>query len=169
MTFGHELGAPSGFVFSGKSIAEMAGVHVEITAPAHLALAISAIDFSFYDGRRSLDEQELNVAAGVSRTLDSAHLTGDAGDLVPWVEGEGLSWAKANCILVAQAMRTATIFLRGSIIWGGVFDRPLEALSEDLEREVALYAERWKKKNPGKGKVPFFDGPHFQRAKRVKR
>ena len=154
---------PSGFTFAGKSIAEMWGVHWEITVPAHIAIRSCPVDFTFFDGLRTGQEQARNVATGASRTLETKHLTGDAGDLVPWVDGK-LSWDWPPCILVARSMREAIRFLGISQTWGGVWDRRLEDLSDDLEREVSLYHERYKAKH-GPLKKPLFDGVHFERAR----
>ena len=156
-----ELPSPSGFDFAGKSLAEMAGVHWEITVASHLLIRVSPVDFCFHDGLRSKAEQERNVYKGVSRTLETKHLTGDAGDLVPWVDGK-LTWEVAPCIELARAMQKVVRFLGTSQTWGGVWDRPLEALSDDLEREVALYRERYRAKH-GDKKKPLFDGVHFER------
>jgi peptidoglycan LD-endopeptidase CwlK len=157
------LPPPSGNIYSGKSIAEMRGVHMDIIVPACIAIRICSIDFAFYDGLRSHEEQVRNVIAGVSRKEVSEHEAGNAGDLVPWVNG-CFVWEKSPCIEVARAMREAVIFLGPplSLIWGGVWDRRLEQLSEDLDREVSLYRERYNKKKPGK--LPLFDGVHFERV-----
>src|SRR5512134_644715 len=123
--------SPSNFVFAGKSIAEMAGVHWEITVAAHLLIRVSSVDFCFHDGLRSIEEQKRNVAAGVSRTLETKHLKGDAGDLVPWIDGK-LTWEEKPCIELARGMQQVLKFTGTSQIWGGVWDRPLESLSDDL-------------------------------------
>jgi peptidoglycan LD-endopeptidase CwlK len=156
------LPAPVLNVFGGKSVAEMKGVHPEIIVSAHVALRLCKVDFCFFDGLRSREEQALNLATGASRSEESKHLTGDAADLVPWVDG-ALVWRKAECIEVARSMRDAIRFLGVSLIWGAVWDKPLELLCDDLQLEIDLYRERYEVKHRGR-KKPLFDPAHFERT-----
>lgn len=41
-------------------------------------------DCAVLDGRRTIEEQRKNVAKGVSKTMNSLHLTGDAVDVMPF-------------------------------------------------------------------------------------
>lgn len=60
-------------------------------SPEMRPLAVELIALAVEDGlepiivetRRSLEQQQLNVSNGVSQTLHSKHLTGDAIDIVP--------------------------------------------------------------------------------------
>lgn len=151
----------SDFDFSGKSVAEMKGVRTELVVCAWLALKLSRVDFSFYDGLRTRAEQLRNVATGASRKEGrSKHEDGDAADLVPWIGGRP-TWEEKPCLTVAEAMRAAAQYYGfRSIRWGGVWDRTLLELGDDLEREVKRYRERFLKKNADR--KPFFDGVHFE-------
>ena len=144
-----------------RSKREMAGVHWEITAPFTLALHTGPVDFGFYDGLRTHQQQEQYLATGRSKSLDSYHLTGDAGDGVPWVDG-AYSWEWEHIYPMALSIKRAFAFLGIPGRWGGVWDRALHQLGDDLEAEVAAYVARRK----ALGKPAFPDGAHFQRLTR---
>ena len=144
-----------------KSEANLVGVKPHLVAVVRKAILITEIDFSVHEGLRSLERQKKFVATGASRTLDSYHLTGDAVDLVPYVDGE-LRWETPLCNEVARAMFEASGQLGVPLVWGRVWDTALIELDvDDLDGERALYVERYQRVR-GKKKWPLDDGPHFQ-------
>ena len=152
------------FKFGAKSEANLVGVHPDLVRVVRLALTITDIDFSVHEGVRTLERQKKLVASGASRTLDSYHLTGDAVDLVPYVDGE-LRWEHPLCNQVAQAMHEACTRLHERLVWGRVWDMELEELDpEDLDEERAIYVRRYQRIHGAK-KWPLDDGPHFQRVR----
>ncbi|HEY3494163.1 MAG TPA: M15 family metallopeptidase, partial [Polyangiaceae bacterium] len=149
------------FKFGAKSEANLVGIHPDLVRVVRLALTITDIDFSVHEGLRTLERQKKLVASGASRTLDSYHLTGDAVDLVPYVDGE-LRWEHPLCNQVAQAMHEACTRLHERLVWGRVWDMELEELDpEDLDEERAIYVRRYQRIHGAK-KWPLDDGPHFQ-------
>jgi peptidoglycan L-alanyl-D-glutamate endopeptidase CwlK len=152
------------FRLGARSEANLVGVDPGIVATVRKAILISEIDFSVHEGVRKLERQKKLVASGASRTLDSYHLTGDAVDLVPYVDGV-LRWEHALCNEVARAMLEASGQLGVRLVWGRVWDTELVELDpDDFEGERALYVERYQRVH-GKKKWPLDDGPHFQRVK----
>jgi peptidoglycan L-alanyl-D-glutamate endopeptidase CwlK len=144
-----------------KSEAALVGVKAPIVAVVRRAILISEIDFAVHEGLRSLERQKKLVATGASRTLDSYHLTGDAVDLVPVVDGS-LRWEHALCNEVARAMFEASGQLGVPLVWGRVWDTALIELDpDDFEGERALYVQRYQRIH-GTKKFPLDDGPHFQ-------
>lgn len=144
-----------------RSEAALVGVRPPIVAVVRKAILISEIDFTVHEGLRSLERQKKLVASGASRTLDSYHLTGDAVDLVPLVDGD-LRWEHALCNEVARAMFEASGRLGVPLVWGRVWDTALIELDiDDLEGERALYVQRYQRIH-GPKKFPLDDGPHFQ-------
>lgn len=144
-----------------KSEAALVGVKAPIVAVVRKAILITEIDFAVHEGLRSLERQRKLLASGASRTLDSYHLTGDAVDLVPYVDGQ-LRWEHALCNEVARAMFEASGRVGVPLVWGRVWDMALIELdADDLEGERALYVERYQRIR-GKKKWPLDDGPHFQ-------
>ncbi len=147
-----------------RSEANLVGVDERIVRVVRRALRITEIDFAVHEGVRSLERQKKFVASGASRTLDSYHLTGDAVDLVPYVDGV-LRWEHALCNEVARAMFEASGQEGVRLVWGRVWDTELIELDpDDFDGERALYVQRYQRIH-GLKKWPLDDGPHFQRVK----
>lgn len=146
-----------GFSLSRKSEQELVGVRDPLVAVVRRAITITPVDFTVWQGLRTKQEQEANVAAGASWTMDSRHLTGHAVDLVALLNGK-LSWHWSLYYPMARAVQVAARSLDVEIRWGGVWDRTLNSLSDDLEDEVAQYVARRR----AAGKKARIDGPHFE-------
>lgn len=154
------------FRLGQASEGNLMGVHPDVVRVVRRAILITHIDFSVHDGLRTLDEQRRLVASGASSTLESYHLTGDAVDLVPYVNGK-LRWEMPLCNEVADAVREAAILEEVPLIWGRVWDRQLALLDpERFEAEREAYLKRFFRAHPGRTKKPLDDGPHFQRVRR---
>ncbi len=124
------------------------------------AITTVSVDFGVFEGLRTRERQEKLFREGVSRTLDSYHLTGHAVDLVPYIGGR-LQWQMPACIQVAIAMREAAFTFGARVTWGAVWDFELLELDPaNMQGEIDAYVARYRAKNPGKN--PLIDGPHFQ-------
>src|SRR5205823_5623646 len=109
------------------------------------------------EGLRTIETQRAYMKRGVTRTMNSRHLTGDAVDLVPWVEGTP-RWEWPVIYPIAVAMQTAAKAEGVALRWGGVWDRKLAELPTDaagIKRAVEEYCVR----HPG---PDFLDGPHYE-------
>jgi peptidoglycan LD-endopeptidase CwlK len=146
------------FSFGQKSLRELEGVHPELVAIVHRALELTEQDFAVHDGLRTREEQEQLLIAGASQTLDSKHLTGDAIDLVPIINGK-LRWEWEPIYTVAKAVRQAARELSIKLIWGAAWDVNFTNTLDTPEAVSDAYVARRK----AAGKKPFLDGPHFQR------
>lgn len=82
----------SKFTFSQRSKNNLIGVNPLLVKIAHRALEISTADFAVIEGVRTLEKQKENVKKGVSKTLNSRHLTGDAIDILPSAIKPGMEW-----------------------------------------------------------------------------
>lgn len=151
------------FTFGRKSESELIGVKPALVAVTRRALFYSNQDFIVWDGLRTREEQARYVAAGTSKTMDSKHLTGEAVDAVPWVEGRPL-WEWPYVWSIAEAFRLAGRELDTPLIWGGVWDRDLTELTGDLRDEAEAYKDREfaRDRAAGRKERAFLDGPHFQ-------
>lgn len=141
----------------------LVGVHPDLVRLVEYAITISAVDFRVHEGIRSVLKQKENIKAGVSWTMNSRHLTGHAVDLVPWRDSDGdgdceLSWDWESCYRIAAAMQIAARKYKTPVIWGGVWDKRLNDLSQSLESETKNYAARRRRL----GKQVKLDGPHFE-------
>jgi peptidoglycan L-alanyl-D-glutamate endopeptidase CwlK len=152
------------FRLGAKSEANLVGVDERIVRCVRRAILITHIDFAVHEGVRTLERQKKYVATGASRTLDSYHLTGDAVDLVPYVDGV-LRWEMPLCNEVARAMFEASGAEGVRLVWGRVWDTELIELDpDDFDGERALYVQRYQRIH-GLKRLPLDDGPHFQRVK----
>lgn len=150
------------FTFGQRSESELRGVHPDLVAVVRRALELTAVDFAVHDGLRTDAEQAEYVRTGVSKTMNSKHLLqhdgyGHAVDLVPYVNGK-LRWEWPLIYPVISAVQLAARERSVSLTWGGVWDRALAALSDDLEAERDAYADRRR----ALGKKAFLDGPHLE-------
>jgi len=154
------------FKFGPRSLRELEGVHPSIAAVCHRALEITKQDFAVHDGLRTRDEQREMLASGASTTMDSKHLTGDAVDLVPYINGK-LRWEWQPIFTVAAAVRQAAKEIGVKLRWGSAWDLNFTDTAEDPEIIQDQYAERFKERQkalpPEKRKKLFLDGPHFER------
>lgn len=147
------------FGLSAASLRELQGVDTRLVACVKLAITLTPVNFTVYDGIRTVKEQQSYVAKGTSKTMQSKHLDGLAVDLVPWINGKPV-WDWNGCYKIAWAMDQAATQLgfAGLITWGGAWDRTLADFGGDLgsyEQEVGLY----RKRHAGSD---FIDGPHFE-------
>lgn len=152
------------YKMGAKSIAALDGVKSEMVMTATLALRICLIDFTVYEGVRSLERQKQMVAKGASRTMKSKHLPQADGlshalDLVPWIGGKPV-WDWDGCYKIAHAMDAAATHLghADNIRWGGAWDRVLSDFGGDLELYEAE-VQKYKTRHAGSD---FIDGPHFE-------
>jgi peptidoglycan L-alanyl-D-glutamate endopeptidase CwlK len=99
----------------------LGGVDRDMQAVVYRAIEISEIDFSVVDGLRTIEEQEALLQAGKTWTLDSKHLSGEAVDIYPWVDG-ATSHDPEHYKKVAKAMFKASQQLGVELEWGGFWN-----------------------------------------------
>ena len=88
------------------SLERLEGVHPDLVSVVKRAIEITEQDFSVLEGLRSIEQQRKNVARGVSKTMNSRHLTGHAVDLVPYPLPKG-EWQRVWWNEIAPAMHQA--------------------------------------------------------------
>ncbi|QPB12256.1 peptidoglycan hydrolase [Providencia phage PSTCR6] len=107
------------YVLSQRSKDRLKGVHPDLVKVVERAIQISDIDFMVIEGLRTEEQQRINVQKGVSKTMNSYHLTGHAVDLAPLV-GKEIPWNDwSKFELVAKAMKQAGKELGVDVEWGG--------------------------------------------------
>lgn len=97
----------SKFIFSQRSKNKLIGVNPLLVKIAYRALEISTADFAVIEGVRTLEKQKENVKKGVSKTLNSRHLTGDAIDILPSAIKPGMDWKPEYFDPVLNAIKQA--------------------------------------------------------------
>lgn len=129
----------SEFKLGARSIERLKGVQPDLVKVVKRALELTEYDFSVIEGVRSIETQRAYVEKGVSKTMNSRHLTGHAVDLYP--VGRPTPWDR--CHNVAAAMLAAAKELGIHVRWGGDFNE--NGRSDDES---------------------FYDGPHFELSRR---
>jgi peptidoglycan L-alanyl-D-glutamate endopeptidase CwlK len=127
------------FKFSKKSELQLTTVHPDLARVCERALQLSPIDFMILQGRRTQQEQEKNVAAGMSQTMRSRHLTGHAIDFGAYVNGayvNGDTPAEYEYyIKIAAAFKKASDELKIPIVWGGSWKSLKDGGHIELDRK----------------------------------
>lgn len=105
---------------SQRSLDRLKGVNANLVKVVKRAIEISEYDFMVVEGLRTIETQKEYVKKGVSKTMNSYHLTGHAVDLAP-LENGAIDWnnTKGQFDSVAKAMKQAAKDLGVQIEWGG--------------------------------------------------
>ena len=148
------------WVLSIRSRERLLGVKPDLADTVKRALELSPIDFGVSEGKRTLERQKLLVSQGASQTMKSKHLTGDAADLVGYLDGH-VSWEMSIYWKIADAVRQAAIETDVSIRWGGAWQvRDIRLFDGGMDEAQDAYIDLRR----SQGRRPFLDGPHFERS-----
>ena len=148
------------FELSSRSIDRLIGVDQDIVKVVMRAIEITNVDFGVTEGLRTLQKQKEYVARGVSKTLKSKHLDGEAVDLVAYL-GSRISWEISLYDNIADAMKQAAIELDIPIRWGAAWHIP-DIRKYDGSMQDA--ADEYVKLRLSQGRRPFVDAPHFEKG-----
>ncbi len=134
------------------------GVKPELANTVKRALELSPIDFGVTEGKRSIERQKELVARGLSQTMNSKHLTGNAVDLVAYLSGR-VCWEMSAYDELADAMKQAAKETEVVIRWGGAWQiRDIRLHEGTMEDAMNAYIDLRR----SEGRRPFLDGPHFE-------
>lgn len=122
----------SEFKLGARSLERLQGVHPDLVKVVKRALELTEYDFSVIEGVRSIETQRAYVEKGVSKTMNSRHLTGHAVDLYP--VGRPTPWGR--CHNVAAAMLAASKELGIPVVWGGSWKSFVDKPHYELDRSV---------------------------------
>ena len=148
------------FVLSQRSLSKMNGINNELHTVVCSAIKLSKIDFGVICGMRTETEQRALLEKGATTTMKSKHLTGDAVDLMAYINGRA-SWELNLYDEIANAFKEASIKEGVPIKWGGAWSVPdlrdWEGTSEEA-RESYIDLRKSQKRSY------FLDCQHFQVA-----
>jgi peptidoglycan L-alanyl-D-glutamate endopeptidase CwlK len=105
-------------VLGPRSLSRLQDVHPDLVRVVKRAAAMSDLDFTVLEGRRTLARQQVLMKNGATKTLNSRHLTGHAVDLAPMV-GDGVSWDWPLYHRLAKIIKAAALAESVPLVWGG--------------------------------------------------
>lgn len=141
----------TGFALDERSTKNLVEVKPELVRVVKLASEKCKTKFVVIEGKRSLIRQKELMKKGATRTLKSRHLTGDAVDIVPLING-AVSWKVEDYYPLAEAMAEAATALGVRVRWGGVWQVITGKSGSPAEWIKAYRADGGK----------FIDCPHFE-------
>ncbi len=146
------------FRLSQRSLDRLKGVDPRLVAVVKRAIELTKVDFAVTQGLRTAEQQRKFVASGKSKTMDSKHLTGDAVDVVAYVDGE-ISWELNLYDDIADAFKKAAKELGVALRWGAAWNvSDITKWNGTMEAAMMHYVDTRRKQ----GRRPFIDGPHFE-------
>lgn len=154
--------------FSKRSLDNLKGIHPDLVKVIYRAMGLSIMDFTVTDGVRTLAQQKKLYDQGrngnpgpiVTWTMESNHLPkadgyGHAVDMAPYPIDYNNTESFTS---LARLMREAALQEGIRTVWGCIWDRCLNDLSDNLHAEIEGYVYRRK----ALGKKASQDRPHFE-------
>ena len=146
------------YTLSSRSLDKLEGVNEDLVKVVKKAIELTKIDFGVIYGMRTQEEQQKLFDAGKSQTMKSKHLTGDAVDLMAYVDGKA-SWELNLYDDLADAMKWAATEEGVVIRWGAAWHLPdISTWNNTKEAAMLSYIDLRR----SEGRRPFIDGPHFE-------
>jgi peptidoglycan L-alanyl-D-glutamate endopeptidase CwlK len=109
------------FRLGTTSLARLQKVHPLLSACVVRAIQLTPVDFTVFEGMRSMERQRSLFETGKTKTLNSRHLVGKAVDLPAWKGGRPV-WDRVDAQQVANAMMQAAKECGVTLRWGGDWD-----------------------------------------------
>lgn len=125
------------FPLSKKSKNRLDGVDVQLVRLVHEMLYY--MNISVIEGLRSVDTQKYYVSIGVSKTMNSKHLSGKAVDLYPYpvprkeegeIDSDSPAWDEMGKLALTLA-RALGIQIQWGGLWVSLIDKPHFEIKEN--------------------------------------
>lgn len=150
------------YKLGSKSHSKLYLVHPLLVAICEEAIKTTEQDFGIFEGIRTVEQEIENINNGTSwlkNPRDCKHCLQKGGygwavDAVPFIDG-AYRWEWDACYKVAKAFKDAAAKFNTQLRWGGVWDKAITELSDNLDEEVEAYRVR----HLGKDHL---DGVHFE-------
>lgn len=101
-----------------RSLTALKGVHGDLVRVVKRAAELAPGAFIVTEGLRTLDRQRDLFARGLSKTMNSRHLTGHAIDFAPLIDGK-VTWKTPAFLPVISAFKQAAADMKVPIVSGG--------------------------------------------------
>jgi peptidoglycan L-alanyl-D-glutamate endopeptidase CwlK len=146
------------FRLSKRSHDRLFGVDARLVAVVNTAIMITKVDFGVVEGLRTRETQEMYVRTGKSQTMNSKHLTGEAVDLVAFVNG-AVSWELNLYDEIAESMRIGALEHDLPLRWGAAWNiADIRKWNGSMESAMTYYIDERRRMN----RRPFVDAPHWE-------
>jgi len=122
-------------ILNTRSNEKLEGVHPDLVRVVKLAAHYTEHDFIITEGLRTIERQKVLFAKGLSKTMNSRHITGHAIDFAPVVDGE-ITWKWPAFKPIADVFKRASAELLVPIVWGGDFRTFRDGPHIELDRVV---------------------------------
>ena len=118
-----------------RSLKALQGVHPDLVRVVHRADELTDLQFIITEGLRTKERQRELFAKGLSKTLNSRHITGHAVDFAPLLDGD-VTWKTPAFLPVIKAFRQAAAELKTSIVSGSEWKSFKDYPHIELDRRV---------------------------------
>ena len=146
----------NGFKLDPESLKKLSQINKRLQSVVLRAAELSEQEFVVLEGLRSPERQKQLLSQGNTQTLKSNHITGNAVDLVPKVNGK-ISWDWKYFYPIANAMDNAADELKIKLTWGSAWNGTTEDWDNSKEAQ-----DKYKRVRKAAGKSAFLDGPHWE-------
>lgn len=124
-------------VFGNVSESNLKGVHPDLVRVMRRTLTLlpADLDFRITEGLRTVERQRDLKRRGLTRTLNSRHITGHAVDIYVLLKGVG-TWDFKQYKRVAAVVKQAASLEKVPIVWGGDWVTFRDGPHFELNRKV---------------------------------
>lgn len=118
-----------------RSLKALQGVHPDLVRVVHRADELTDLQFIITEGLRTKERQRELFAKGLSKTLNSRHITGHAVDFAPILYGE-VTWKTPAFLPIIKAFKQAAEELKVPIVSGSEWKSFKDYPHIELDRRV---------------------------------
>ena len=103
---------------NARSLKALKGVHPDLVRVVTRAAELAPGAFIVTEGLRTIERQRDLFTRGLSKTMNSRHLTGHAIDFAPLIDGQ-VTWKTPAFLPVISAFKQAAADMKVPIVSGG--------------------------------------------------
>lgn len=121
--------------FHQRSLAHLDTVHPDLKRVMLEAIENAPFDFGITEGLRTKERQQQLFNEGKSQTLNSKHLTGNAVDIVIFIDNK-VTWDLKYYKVLSEHIKAVAKLNDVPIVWGGDWKSFVDAVHFELDRKV---------------------------------
>ena len=121
--------------FHQRSLANLDTVHPDLKRVMLEAIENAPFDFGITEGLRTKERQQQLFNEVKSQTLNSRHLTGNAVDIVIFIDNK-VTWDLKYYKVLSEHIKAVAKLNDVPIVWGGDWKSFVDAVHFELDRKV---------------------------------